>query len=115
MTTPALQDTIDLALAVEGIYDDAQFRRADSYPALVATWADERPVPTLDELEASWQAILEDKAAEAAEKAELQQKRSDSAGKIDMEDYRGASPQVQALARKIAWLEAEVRDLRFLD
>ena len=105
MTTPTPQDTIDLALAVEGIYNDAQFRRADSYPALVATWADKRPVPTLEELEASWQAILEDQADESAEKSELQQKRSDNAGKIVLDDYRGTSPQIQALARKIAWLE----------
>ena len=115
MTKPTPQPSIDLALAVEGIYDDAQFRRADSYPALVATWDDKRPVPTLEELEASWQAILEDQAAKAAEKSELQQKRSDSVDKINLEDFRGTSPQIQALARKIAWLEAEIRDLRYLD
>lgn len=115
MTPSIPQSTIDLALAVEAIYDNVQFRRADSYPALVATWADKRPVPTLDELEASWQAILEDRTAEDAKKSELAQKRSDNAGKIDLEDYRGASPQLQALARKIAWLEAEIRDLRYLD
>ncbi|MCB9460442.1 MAG: hypothetical protein H6670_12390 [Anaerolineaceae bacterium] len=115
MTTPTPAEPLDLALAVEAIYANAQFRRADSYPALVSTWADERPVPTLEELEASWQAILEERAIEAAEQAELEQTRADNAIKIDLDDYRGTSPQIQALASKVAWLEAELRDLRHID
>lgn len=50
---------MDIALAVEQLLPAADYRRADSYAALVDTWKDERPVPTEAALEAAWAAYEE--------------------------------------------------------
>ena len=46
---------MDIALAVEEIYLNADWRRCDDYETLVRTWHDERPVPTYEELEDAWE------------------------------------------------------------
>lgn len=116
MSTPR-DDTrqIDFALAVEGIYDNAQFRLADSYPALVRTWDDKRPVTTLTALETSWKAYLTAEAEREAKEEALTAQREDNRQRLDVEPYKDAAPQIKALAEKIAWLEAEIRDLRRLN
>jgi hypothetical protein len=61
--------TMDIALAVEQIYPPqsekgaAQFLEASTYEALVETWSDERPIPTLAELEAAWEQVQVKQAA----------------------------------------------------
>lgn len=50
---------MDLAIAVFHLVPDADYRRADDYATLVATWHDARPVPTEDELLAVWATIEE--------------------------------------------------------
>ena len=47
---------VDIALAVEGIYPAADYRRADSYAELQRTWRDARRIPTEQELKNAWDA-----------------------------------------------------------
>jgi len=47
---------MDYALAVSLLLPDADFRRADDYAALVATWHDARPIPTDAALIAAYEA-----------------------------------------------------------
>lgn len=41
---------MDIAWIVHRLVPNAKYRRAGSYQELVATWTDERPVPTLQEI-----------------------------------------------------------------
>ncbi|QPC83497.1 hypothetical protein G4Y79_03695 [Phototrophicus methaneseepsis] len=108
-------NTLDFALAVEGIYPNARFRRADTYAALVRTWEDTRPVPTLIALQASWQAYLEAQAKQSQKADALDQQRKANRDRLNVDDFRDTSPQIKALVNKLAWLEAEILDLRSLD
>lgn len=56
---------MDIPRAVEQIYEDADFRRADTYQNLVETWRDKRPVPTEQELATAWVQVLEQDVMEA--------------------------------------------------
>ncbi len=103
---------MDIALAVEEIYPAADYRRADSYEALQRTWKDERPVPTKEELQAAWEEVQSRQAAEAERQRQLEQKRADNAQPLEPDDYAGESALIQVLARKIAWLEQEIAELR---
>lgn len=58
-------------------------------------------------LSASQQARIDNEAA-------LQQARLDNADALNLSAYDSAAAEVQALAQRIAWLEAEIRDLRGL-
>lgn len=55
---------MDIALAVEEIYPAADYRRADSYQALVDTWHDARKIPTESELQTAWAAVQARQATE---------------------------------------------------
>ncbi len=103
---------MDIALAVEVIYPAADYRRADSYEALQRTWKDKRPVPTKEELQAAWEQVQTRLAAEAEKQRKLEQTRADNATPIETDDYAGENTLIQALARKIAWLEMEISALR---
>ncbi len=103
---------MDIALAVEEIYPGADYRRADSYEALVRTWKDERPVPTEEELQAAWEQVQTRQAAEAEWQLQLEQARAANAQLLDVDDYNGESALIQVLAQKIAWLEQEIAAVR---
>ncbi len=103
---------MDIALAVEEIYPVADYRRSESYEALVRTWKDKRAVPTEEELEAAWERVQTRQAAEAEQQRQLEQTRADNATPIVTDDYAGESALLQVLARKIAWLEQEIAELR---
>jgi hypothetical protein len=68
---------MDIALAVEEIYPPssvegaAQFRSAESYEALVATWSDARPVPTQQALADAWNAVQAKQAVDAQVEGEV--------------------------------------------
>lgn len=58
---------MDLALAVEYLMGEADYRSAATYEALAATWRDARPLPTEAALRAAWEARQSaEKEAEAA-------------------------------------------------
>lgn len=101
---------MDIRLAVEEIYLDADFRRADTYEELVATWEDGRKVPTYEELEIAWVAVEVKLQVAADLEAELEQMRIANAleGYLDVDDYNLESAAIQTLARKVAWLEREL-------
>ncbi len=103
---------MDIALAVEEIYPAADYRRSETYEALVRTWKDERPVPTKEELDVAWEQVRTRQAAEAERQQQLERERADNATPVDTGDYAGESALIQVLARKIAWLEMEITALR---
>lgn len=57
---------MDYALAVDLLLPAADFRRADDYAALVATWHDARPVPSDAALVAAWEGYAAQQASLAA-------------------------------------------------
>jgi hypothetical protein len=48
---------MDIALCVEKLMGVAEYGTATTYEDLVRTWRDERPPPTLEQLEAVWPAV----------------------------------------------------------
>lgn len=57
---------MDIALAVDRLVPIAKYRNAKNYGLLVETWSDERPVPTIQEIEAAWAEILFEREQQAA-------------------------------------------------
>ena len=53
---------MDIALAIEKLLPAANYRRADDYATLAATWHDSRPIPTEAALIAAWEACEADTA-----------------------------------------------------
>jgi hypothetical protein len=49
---------VDLGIALDKIRPGAKYRAYDTYENLVNTWEDETPCPTLEELEAEWNNII---------------------------------------------------------
>lgn len=45
---------MDIALAVQEIYPNADFRRSDTYGNLWNTWKDKRTIPSMAQLEEAW-------------------------------------------------------------
>ena len=58
---------MDIAIAVERIYKDADFRRSDTYENLVRTWHDKRIVPTEAGLAAAWETELQARLEQSIE------------------------------------------------
>lgn len=58
--------------------------------------------------------LTAEQQAELDEEQTLAQFRADQVAALDMTVYSGSTSDVQALAAKVAWLEAEIRDLRGL-
>jgi len=82
---------MEIALAVEEIYMGADWRRCDDYETLVRTWKDERPVPTFEELEDAWEAVLLKQAAIDANQNDIAAKVAViidpvEVGKLSLED-----------------------------
>lgn len=111
--TPA-NEPVDLALAVEAIYPAARFRRADSYAALLRTWEDSRPIPSLDALHDAWAQIQMARQQAAQRRSRLIALRGENRDALRGDDYADLEPRLRTLARKLLWLEAELRDLRQL-
>ncbi len=61
---------MDIALAVEEVYKDAIFTRSGTYAELLATWKDNRKIPTQEQLADAWDIVLL-KRFEAAASAEV--------------------------------------------
>jgi len=57
---------MDIAIAVEQIYPDAEFGKADTYQALTKSWCDVRPIPTEWELSLAWDTVLFAREEQAA-------------------------------------------------
>lgn len=57
---------IDIPAAVAFLIPNAKYRSANTYDDLVATWTDDRRVPTLGALQAAWQ------------QAQIEQKKTDA-------------------------------------
>ncbi len=53
---------MDIALIVDKLVPGADYRRADDYAALVATWKDARPVPSLEEVTGAWPGVQQAEA-----------------------------------------------------
>lgn len=54
---------MDIALVIDRLVPAAEFRMADTYANLVATWTDARTVPTEAAISAEWDVYLAEQAA----------------------------------------------------
>jgi hypothetical protein len=54
---------MDIALAVEQVLGIAEYGTAATYAELQRTWRDRRPIPTLSQLQAAWDAYQANEAA----------------------------------------------------
>jgi len=66
---------MDIALAVEQIYEAAIFAKSDTYANLVKSWRDIRKVPSEEQLGTAWLQILGIRAEQALEKEVLEQRK----------------------------------------
>lgn len=64
---------MDIALAVEQIYEDAIFAKSDTYANLVKSWRDVRKVPSEEQLGTAWLQVLAIRAEHALEKEVVEQ------------------------------------------
>lgn len=96
---------MDIAAAVEQIYDGADFRRADTYQSLWNTWKDARSIPSQAQLADAWKIVLENDFKLALEKAEqaeriailqdtVERNKLDTDARLELliESYIGNSP-----------------------
>lgn len=60
---------MDIAAAVEQIYDSADFRKCGTYAELWNTWKDKRSIPSQAQLADAWIIVLGKIAEQAVEKA----------------------------------------------
>ena len=82
----------------------------------VGDWRDPRTTkPSAAALLAEWAVVQQERAAQAVARQQRQQKldslRQSNGSDLDLAKFAGQSP-LDELARKIAWLEQEIRDLR---
>lgn len=73
---------MDVGIAVEHLLGVAEYGSASDYAALVRTWRDPRPLPTLQALEAAWQEVLAARDAAATLKAAILTTARGAEGKL---------------------------------
>ncbi len=89
--------TVDIALAVEALLGVAEYGGAHTYEQLRQTWRDRRPLPTPEEIMQGWaQARARQKTAKPPA--------------VQLTDFDGQPPPLQALARVVVWLLARHDD-----
>lgn len=76
---------MDIALAVEEIYPDANFRRSDTYANLQKSWKDARRCPTEGELAEAWLRVLLNRALAVGVEEDEKAKRVLLSDKIERE------------------------------
>lgn len=107
-------NSLDLVRALDLLLPAAQYRRASSYTELLQSWADPRPIPTLAELEAAWAAIQQADNLVLSRRQQLTALRRSYPDPLDLRAF-DSTTLLGRLAARLAWLEAELRDLRGSD
>ena len=59
---------MDLALVIDRLVPGADFQRADDFLTLKTTWSDNRPIPSEEEINASWAEIEAEQVLAASRK-----------------------------------------------